>query len=148
MVATALTAAMMLPAVANAQADRHTALPPSSLRADGQASHVLVGSRNRRWPATTIPLTPATTATSATIRINTPTTTLTGVGLASHPDGAPTDFTVRTWDGAQWTTRATVSGNSSLHRWIPFSTPVTTSQVRVVVTAGVGAFSRITELTP
>jgi len=44
LVATALTAATMLPGVANAQADRHTALPPSSLRADGQASHVLVGS--------------------------------------------------------------------------------------------------------
>ncbi|MEV6635105.1 discoidin domain-containing protein [Actinoplanes sp. NPDC051470] len=73
-----------------------------------------------------------------------------GVGFASLVDGVPTDFTVQTWDGATWTTRATVTGNTALYRWIPFD-PVSTSQVRVVVTASQsqnGAFSRIAEVTP
>jgi hypothetical protein len=76
---------------------------------------------------------------------------LTGVGFQSIIDGVPTDFTVQTWDGSTWTTRATVTGNTSLSRWIPFSEPVTTSQVRVVVTASEtqnGNYSRIAELTP
>ena len=73
---------------------------------------------------------------------------LAGVGFGSHPDGVPTDFTVQTWDGAQWTTQATIIGNTAVHRWIPFGRPVTTGQVRVVVTAAQNSFSRIAELTP
>lgn len=76
---------------------------------------------------------------------------LDGVGFASLIDGVPTDFTVQSWDGQQWVTRATVSGNSALYRWIPFSAPVSTTQVRVVVTASQtqnGNFTRIAELTP
>jgi len=42
-VAAVLVTATLFPGVASAQADRHGALPPTSLRADGQASHVLVG---------------------------------------------------------------------------------------------------------
>jgi alpha-L-rhamnosidase len=71
-----------------------------------------------------------------------------GVGFGSHPDGVPTDFTVQTWDGAQWTTQATVAGNTAVHRWIAFDRAVTTTQVRVVVTAAQNSFSRITELVP
>jgi alpha-L-rhamnosidase len=74
--------------------------------------------------------------------------TLTGVGFASFSDGVPTDFTVQTWDGANWVTQAAVSGNSQLYRWIPFSSPVTTTQVRLVVTATQDGFTRIAELTP
>jgi hypothetical protein len=77
--------------------------------------------------------------------------TLHGVGFASIVDGVPTDFTVQTWDGSQWTTQATVAGNSDLYRWISFAQPVTTSQVRVVVTASQtqnGNFTRIAELAP
>jgi alpha-L-rhamnosidase len=55
---------------------------------------------------------------------------------------------VQTWDGAQWTTQATVTGNTAVHRWIPFDHAVTTSQIRVVVTAAQNSFSRIAELTP
>jgi hypothetical protein len=77
--------------------------------------------------------------------------TLHGVGFASIVDGVPTDFTVQTWDGAAWTTRAQVTGNTALDRWIPFDAPVTTSQVRLVVTASQtqnGNFTRVAELTP
>ncbi|MEW2521119.1 family 78 glycoside hydrolase catalytic domain [Actinacidiphila alni] len=73
---------------------------------------------------------------------------LTGVGFASHSDGVPTDFTVQTWDGGQWVTRADIKGNTDQYRWIPFAGPVTTTQVRVVVTAAQNSFSRIVELTP
>jgi hypothetical protein len=77
--------------------------------------------------------------------------TLDGVGFASIVDGVPTDFTVQTWDGSQWVTQADITGNSALQRWIPFASPVTTTQVRVVVTASQtqnGNFTRIAELTP
>jgi alpha-L-rhamnosidase len=84
-----------------------------------------------------------------TLTVTAPTpVALAGVGFASHPDGVPTDFTVQTWDGAQWTTQATVTGNTAVHRWIPFGHAVTTGQVRVVVTAAQNSFSRIAELTP
>jgi Bacterial alpha-L-rhamnosidase 6 hairpin glycosidase domain len=77
--------------------------------------------------------------------------TLAGVGFASIVDGVPTDFTVQTWDGTDWVTQATVSGNSALYRWIPFPSPVTSTQVRVVVNGSQtqnGNFTRIGELTP
>jgi alpha-L-rhamnosidase len=73
---------------------------------------------------------------------------LKGVGFASQPDGVTTDFTVQSWDGSQWVTQAAVSGNTAVYRWIPFTTTVVTSQVRVVVTAAQNTFSRIAELTP
>jgi hypothetical protein len=77
--------------------------------------------------------------------------TLRGVGFASMVDGVPTDFSVQTWDGTAWTTRAQVTGNSATARWVPFADPVATDRVRVVVTASQaqnGAFSRVAELTP
>ena len=82
--------------------------------------------------------------------ITTPTAVLlSGVGFASISDGVPTAFTVQTWDGTSWVTQATVTGNTALSRWIPFAAAVSTTQVRVVVTADQdGAFTRIAELTP
>jgi hypothetical protein len=77
--------------------------------------------------------------------------TMRGVAFASMPDGVPTDFVVQTWDGSAWSTQAEVSGNAALTRWIPFGGPVTTTQVRVVVSADQtqnGAFTRVAELTP
>jgi len=77
--------------------------------------------------------------------------TLHGVGFASMVDGVPTDFTVQTFDGSSWVTRAEVTGNSALDRWIPFDSPVTTTAVRLVVTADQtqnGAYTRVAELTP
>ena len=75
-------------------------------------------------------------------------TTLTGTGLVSHQDGVVTDFTVETWDGANWAVRAEVKGNNEVNRWIPFASPVTTTRVRVTVTSARNAHSRIAELTP
>jgi alpha-L-rhamnosidase len=77
--------------------------------------------------------------------------TLDGVGFASIVDGVPTDFTVQTWDGTQWTTQATVAGSSALYQWVPFNSAVSTTQVRVIVAASQsqnGNFTRIAELTP
>jgi hypothetical protein len=87
-----------------------------------------------------------------TLTINAPSAvTLHGVGFASINEGVPTDFTVQAWDGTQWTTQATVTGNSAVFRWIPFTRSVSTTQLRVVVTASQtqnGNFTRIGELTP
>jgi alpha-L-rhamnosidase len=84
-----------------------------------------------------------------TLTVTTPSATaLTGAGFTSNPDGVPTDFTVQTWDGSQWATQASVAGNSAVTRWIPFPAAVTTTQVRVVVTASQNVFTRIAELTP
>jgi hypothetical protein len=76
---------------------------------------------------------------------------LSGAGFASIIDGVPTDFSIQTWDGSGWTTQATVTGNSDPYRWIAFPHPVTTTQVRIVVTAAQtqnGNFTRVAELTP
>jgi alpha-L-rhamnosidase len=84
-----------------------------------------------------------------TLTVTAPTAVaLKGVAFVSMSDGVPTDFTVQTWDGTQWTTRASVTGNSSVSRWVPFAAPVTTTQVRVVVTGTQDGFSRIAELSP
>jgi hypothetical protein len=87
---------------------------------------------------------------SLTVTAPTP-VALTGVGFASLVDGVPTDFSVQTWDGSGWVTQATVAGNNALYRWIPFPATVSTTQVRVVVTATQtqnGNFSRLAEVTP
>ncbi|MFF3559323.1 hypothetical protein ACFYXS_04685 [Streptomyces sp. NPDC002574] len=58
---------------------------------------------------------------------------------------------MQTRDGTQWTTRAQVAGNSERQRWIPFDAAVTTSQVRLVVSATQtqnGDYSRVAERTP
>lgn len=74
---------------------------------------------------------------------------LDGVGFASMSDGVPTDFSVQTWDGSQWVDQASVTANTALSRWIPFASPVSTTRVRVVVTADQdGSFSRVAELAP
>jgi hypothetical protein len=76
---------------------------------------------------------------------------LRGVGFASLVDGVPTDFTIQTWDGTGWVTQATLAGNASLYRWIPFPATVSTTQVRVVVTGSQvqnGNFTRVAEVTP
>lgn len=87
-----------------------------------------------------------------TLTITSPTpVALNGVGFASIVDGVPTDFTVRAWDGTQWITEATVSGNTALYRWIPFPATATTTQLQIVVTAAQtqnGDYTRIAELTP
>ena len=77
---------------------------------------------------------------------------LPGITLLSNPDGVPQDFTVDTWDGSAWQPAATVTGNTTVMRRIPFSSAVTTTQVRITVTkdqsSGHGDFTRVNEVYP
>ena len=76
---------------------------------------------------------------------------LTGVTFGSIIDGVPTDFTVQSWDGTQWVEQASVTGNTDVSRRISFAQPVSTSRLRLVVTASQsqnGNFTRVAELTP
>jgi hypothetical protein len=77
---------------------------------------------------------------------------LPGITLLSNPDGVPQDFTVDTWDGTAWQNAATVTGNTTVQLRVPFTGTVTTSQVRITVTAdqssGKGDFTRVNEVYP
>ena len=89
----------------------------------------------------------------ATLTITSPTpVTLPGVTLLSNSDGVPVDFTVQTWDGTAWQTSATVTGNSAVQVPITFASPITTTQVQLVVTLDQdtpqGQFTRVNELWP
>jgi hypothetical protein len=56
-----------------------------------------------------------------------------------------TDFNVQGWNGSQWVTLATVSGNNLVKRMVTFS-PFTTSRIRVNVTGALYYVSRIVEV--
>ncbi len=57
------------------------------------------------------------------------------------------DFTVEYWNGSSWVTAATYTGNTRVKRRVSFSTPVSTSKVRVVVSSsGDGNYSRVVEI--
>src|SRR3984893_17464826 len=55
------------------------------------------------------------------------------------------DFTVQGWDGANWVTLGTVSGNNLVKRTVNFS-PYTTDRIRINVTNALDTWSRITEV--
>ena len=78
--------------------------------------------------------------------------TLPGITVLSNSDGVPVDATVDTWDGAQWVSAATITGNSAVRIVVPFAAPVTTTQVRITVTQDQntpqGEFTRINEVYP
>jgi Bacterial alpha-L-rhamnosidase 6 hairpin glycosidase domain/Bacterial alpha-L-rhamnosidase C-terminal domain len=78
--------------------------------------------------------------------------TLPGITLISNADGVPVDFTVATWDGSQFVTQATVTGNGDVTRAVRFTRPVTTTQVRITITRDQattpGEFSRVAEVQP
>jgi hypothetical protein len=77
---------------------------------------------------------------------------LPGITVLSNSDGVPQDFGVETWDSSAWKPAGTVTGNSSVRRQVPFTAPVTTSQVRITVTknqaAGKGNYTRVNEVWP
>ncbi|MGA2830336.1 MAG: alpha-L-rhamnosidase C-terminal domain-containing protein, partial [Streptosporangiaceae bacterium] len=77
---------------------------------------------------------------------------LQGIAFGSSADGVPVDFTISTWNGSAWVQQAAVTGNSQVYRWIPFTAPVSTTQVQITVTkdqpAYAGEFTRISELDP
>lgn len=78
--------------------------------------------------------------------------TLSGLAFASFPDGVPVDFTVSTWNGSAWVQQAQVTGNDQVDSWMPFTAPVSTTQVQLTVTkdqpACSGEFTRVAELAP
>jgi hypothetical protein len=78
--------------------------------------------------------------------------TLPGITLLSNSDGVPSDFTVETWDGSAWHTAATVSGNTAVQRAVAFDNDVSTTSVRITVTAdqdtSKGDFTRVNEVYP
>ena len=78
--------------------------------------------------------------------------TLPGITLLSNSDGVPSDFTVETWDGSAWQPAATVTGNTAVQRAVPFAESVSTTQVRITVTAdqdtSKGDFTRVNEVYP
>jgi hypothetical protein len=78
--------------------------------------------------------------------------TLPGITVLSNSDGVPGDFTVETWDGSAWQPAATVTGNTAVRKAVPFSSTVTTTQVRINVTQDQstpqGEFTRINEVYP
>ena len=55
------------------------------------------------------------------------------------------DFTVQGWDGTNWVTLGTVSGNNLVKRTVNFS-PYTTDRIRINVTNALNSWSRITEV--
>jgi hypothetical protein len=55
------------------------------------------------------------------------------------------DFTVQGWDGANWVTLATVSGNNLIKRTATFSS-YTTDRIRINVSNALNTWSRITEV--
>ena len=75
-----------------------------------------------------------------------------GVGPSGVLGGVPVDFTISTWNGSAWVQQAAVTGNSQVYRWIPFTAPVSTTQVQITVTKDqpvyAGEFTRISELDP
>jgi hypothetical protein len=81
---------------------------------------------------------------------------LPGITVLSNTDGVLQDFTVDTLqstaDGTAWQPAATVTGNTAVQRQVPFAAPVSTTQVRITVTAdqssGKGDFTRVNEVYP
>ncbi len=56
-----------------------------------------------------------------------------------------TDFLVQGFDGANWVTLATVSGNQRVKRTVTFA-PYATDRIRIHITNALGTWSRVTEV--
>lgn len=64
-------------------------------------------------------------------------------------DGWVLNYTVQTPNGSGWTVQATVTKAESALRYVPFISPVQTTQLRIVVTdVQDGGFTRIQEVYP
>ena len=55
------------------------------------------------------------------------------------------DFAVQGFDGANWVTLATVTGNNLVKRSVTF-TPFTTDRIRIYITNALSTWSRVTEV--
>ena len=56
-----------------------------------------------------------------------------------------TDFAVQGFDGANWVTLATVSGNRLVKRSVTFA-PYATDRMRIQITHALASWSRVTEV--
>ncbi|MGW1563572.1 alpha-L-rhamnosidase-related protein [Streptomyces sp. NPDC002144] len=119
---------------------------------DGQprtydAANAIDGNPDTFWNDDTIAAFPDT----LTITLPQP-RSMSGITVISNSDGVPTDFTVDVWVNGAWQTAATISDNDVIQRAVPFTTTVSTTQVRITVTAVQdtprGAFTRINEVWP
>ncbi|MBO4255716.1 alpha-L-rhamnosidase-related protein [Streptomyces griseorubiginosus] len=119
---------------------------------DGQprtydAANAIDGNPDTFWNDDTIAAFPDT----LTVTLPQP-RSMSGITVISNSDGVPTDFTVDVWVNGAWQTAATVSDNDVIQRAVPFTTTVSTTQVRITVTAVQdtprGAFTRINEVWP
>ncbi len=119
---------------------------------DGQprtydAANAIDGDPGTFWNDDTIAAYPDTLTVTAPAPV-----TLPGITLLSNSDGVPADFTVETWDGSAWHTAATVTGNTAVRRSVSFGSAVSTTRVRITVTADQdspqGDFTRVNEVYP
>ena len=55
------------------------------------------------------------------------------------------DFAVQGFNGTNWVTLATVTGNNLVKRSVPFA-PFLTDRIRIYITNALGSWSRITEV--
>ena len=119
---------------------------------DGQprtydASNTIDGNTDTFWNDDTINEYPDVLTITTAAPLSLP-----GITLLSNTDGVPSDFTVETWDGSAWQPAATVTGNTDVLRPVPFSKTVSTTQVRITVTADQdasrGVFTRVNEVYP
>lgn len=111
------------------------------------ASNAIDGDPDTFWNDDTIAAYPDTLTVTTTAPLSLP-----GITVQSNGDGFPVDFTVETWDGSAWQPAAAVTGNTTARRAVPFAAAVSTTQVRITVTADQntpsGEFTRINEVYP
>jgi hypothetical protein len=111
------------------------------------AANAIDGDTGTFWNDDTIAAYPDTLTVTAPAALQLP-----GITVLSNADGVPTTFTVETWDGSSWQQAASVTGNTEVRRAVPFASTVSTTQVRITVTADQatpqGEFTRINEVYP
>jgi hypothetical protein len=111
------------------------------------AANAVDGNPDTFWNDDTIGVYPDTLTVTTAAAVSLP-----GITLLSDSDGVPSDFTVETWDGAGWQTAATVTGSTAVQRAVPFASAVSTTRVRITVTADQhtpkGDFTRVNEVYP
>ncbi|KAF4992238.1 hypothetical protein F66182_16529, partial [Fusarium sp. NRRL 66182] len=111
------------------------------------ASNAIDGNLTTFWNDATPGVYPDTLTITAPSAV-----TLDGVTVESFSDGVPVDYTIETWDGSNWNTAGSVTGNSALRSRVTFNSQISTTQVRMTVTkdqsVSAGEYSRVAELWP
>jgi hypothetical protein len=111
------------------------------------ASNAIDGDLTTFWNDATLGEYPDTLTITAPSAV-----TLEGVTLESVTDGVPVDYTIETWDGSNWNTAGSVTGNNSTRSRVAFDSQISTTQVRLTVTqdqsTSNGEYSRVAELWP